>query len=229
MYEYSLKKSSLNGEQDKFVAVVQNGKKISIEEMVDDIAIPSSILKKTEIVAVANVLFEEITKNIRKGIGFTSEHLQTSVSIKGTFDSEDDRFDKDRHKTKINFTPGPTVKKMVGEISVEKIKPVAIIPVVNKFIDAATDIANETITPNSPAKILGDRLKVDGEDPTQGIFFTDTNGNETKVTLIVHNMPSQLIFMVPALPAGTYRVHVRAMINDAEVREGTLPTSLTVG
>ena len=44
----------------------------------------------------------------------------------------------------------------------------------------------------------------------------------------MYNMPSQLIFMVLALPKGKYSVQVRAMINDTEVRTGDLRATLTV-
>lgn len=47
------------------------------------------------------------------------------------------------------------MKKLVGEIAVDKVKPVVITPEPDKFIDAATDVVNGAITPNSPARIVG--------------------------------------------------------------------------
>lgn len=45
----------------------------------------------------------------------------------------------------------------------------------------------------------------------------------------MENLPNQIIFSAPDLPAGTYQLQVRATIKDGnELRQGILPATLTV-
>jgi hypothetical protein len=78
-------------------------------------------------------------------------------------------------------------------------------------------------------RLHGHRLKFDPDDPTQGIFFVHSDHSETPVEVVGENLPAKLIFTVPALPAGDYRLTVRATVNGTtEVRSGTLDETLTV-
>jgi hypothetical protein len=49
-----------------------------------------------------------------------------------------------------------------------------------------------------------------GDNPANGVYFIDEQGNRTQVDVsdIVINKPSELMIMVPSLPAGMYRIEV---------------------
>ncbi|MCK4341636.1 MAG: DUF4469 domain-containing protein [Phycisphaerae bacterium] len=70
--------------------------------------------------------------------------------------------------------------------------------------------------------------KWDGE----GLYFVADAGGETKVPTVQKNKPSQLVFLVPNLAAGTYHVEVRARMGTGtsarELRIGRLDSALTV-
>ena len=58
-----------------------------------------------------------------------------------------------------------------------------------------------------------------------------TAGGETEVTSVQKNKPSQLVFLVPVLAAGTYHLEVRARMGSGtsarELRIGRLDATLT--
>ena len=79
--------------------------------------------------------------------------------------------------------------------------------------------------------LRGQLLKFDTGDAPQGIFFLSGN-QETKVDgkTVARNMPSELIFMVPAtLKKGTYRVEVRAVgASTPTLKTAQLPVEVVV-
>jgi hypothetical protein len=78
------------------------------------------------------------------------------------------------------------------------------------------------------AQISGNRLQVDSTDPEQGIFFIASDGSETRVGVVGRNMPSTLMFLLPAeLTTGEYALEVRAKMGDA-LRTGSLNSVLSV-
>jgi hypothetical protein len=78
-------------------------------------------------------------------------------------------------------------------------------------------------------RLVGSRLKVDPDDPEQGIFFIAEDGRATRVEVIAKNVYSELIFLVPAnLSPGTYRLQVRALFNQSDLRAGHLGQKLTI-
>ena len=95
--------------------------------------------------------------------------------------------------------------------------------------DLGSGARNETLTPGNIAQLKGSRLKFDPADAAQGIFLVAPNGSETRVATVSRNKPAQLDFLVPALPAGTYRVEVRAALYKTNgLRKGALPAELMV-
>jgi len=87
------------------------------------------------------------------------------------------------------------------------------------------------VTPGSIGTISGNRLKFSAAAADEGIFFVHATGNAgpVKVAAVQGNKPGQLVFLVPALPAGGYFVEVRArMTNGQELRTGRLDSVLTV-
>jgi hypothetical protein len=78
-------------------------------------------------------------------------------------------------------------------------------------------------------QLVGHRLKFDSQDPAQGIFFRAAAGGETRVAVVGQNVPTGLIFMIPAeLDAGDYTLEVRAVFGGDDLRAGALEAPLTV-
>jgi hypothetical protein len=76
-------------------------------------------------------------------------------------------------------------------------------------------------------QLSGYRLKFDPADPAQGIFFV--NGSDNRVSVVGHNGPSRLMFIVPAgLTPGDYRLEVRSTMRNGTLHTGALPETLSV-
>jgi hypothetical protein len=59
-------------------------------------------------------------------------------------------------------------------------------------------------------KISGHYLKVNQEDPKQGIFFKHESKKEFRVSIIGENKPARLFFMIPDdMLVGKYQIEIR--------------------
>jgi hypothetical protein len=97
-------------------------------------------------------------------------------------------------------------------------------------LDYATQEESGTITPGGAAEISGELLKIDTDDPEQGLFLHN-NGTTVKIEVIIRNLPSDLIFNFPAsLEAGNYQLEIRNKKHktDKQLKSFVFPQTLTV-
>jgi hypothetical protein len=70
---------------------------------------------------------------------------------------------------------------------------------------------NDLLTPGRNLKISGNKIKIAGENPANGIFFVNTSTSthtQVEINDIVTNNPSELIVIIPDLQPGTYQLEV---------------------
>ena len=229
--QYYLMPNVITPDPDDYMAVTTNGRTLTIDYVYDQMTHEGSTVTKAEALAS----WEEITKGIIRlvsdGNSVTTPLVNISPSIIGVFTSEDDRFDPSRHQVKLRVQPGTRLRDAESAITVEKVQPKERLPVLLHYEDNTTESKDSVATAGGGARITGSLLKFDESDKQQGIFFINTaNNSEVHVTgKLLRNKPGELIFMNPALPAGSYRVEVRAMIGTVrKLRTGSLGDVVTV-
>ena len=67
----------LTEDETDYMAIIQNGRKCSIEDLIHGITGEGSILRGTECVAVTHAIFRQLGKKLREGQSFSSEYLTT--------------------------------------------------------------------------------------------------------------------------------------------------------
>ncbi|MDR2823670.1 MAG: DUF4469 domain-containing protein [Prevotellaceae bacterium] len=80
-----------------------------------------------------------------------------------------------------------------------------------QVMDVKTGSVDDLLTPNRNLKIAGYKIKIIGNKPEVGIYFTNTaTGARVKVdnSDIVVNNPSEVMIVTPALPVGTYKLEI---------------------
>ncbi len=176
--------------------------------------------KKVEIIAEG--------KSLVDGVG------QYMLNISGSFEGENPTFDSEKHKLGITYTPSKSMLDALKRITVDP-RLAKTGPVINTITDSTTGAVNSQITSGGPAIIEGNLMLLKGDDPTIGIYFVPENGGEAvKVSMVVTNTKSQIIFIIPTLTDGQYfvRVTTQAGANYQIVKEPRsyqLPILLTVG
>lgn len=229
--EYYLIPNHMTSDPDDYMAVSSNSNTYTIEDIYDQMTREGSTITKAEALAV----FEEITQAIagilEEGHSVVTPLVNITSSVSGVFESEDDRFDPSRHQVRLNIGTGKRLRELNGSISPVVGTAGLRQPSLARFYDNSSETQNELITPNGGGRIKGSLLKFDEEDADQGIFFIDQSDNtEHRVDQpLLRNKPGELIFILPDLPAGTYRLEVRSMLtNTTTLRKGALSQELTV-
>lgn len=229
--EYYLVPNHMTTDPDDFMAVSSNSNSYSIEDVYKQMTREGSTITKAEALAV----FEEITQAIvgilEEGHSIVTPLVNITSGVSGVFESEEDRFDSSRHKVRLNISAGKRLREINGSISPVIGSSGIRKPTLTRFYDNASETQNELITPEGGARLKGSFLKFDEEDDDQGIFFIDLSDNtEHRVDKpLLRNKPGELIFILPDLPAGDYRLEVRSIIPyTTTIRTGRLTDELTV-
>ncbi|GHV92025.1 hypothetical protein AGMMS50268_25280 [Spirochaetia bacterium] len=82
---------------------------------------------------------------------------------------------------------------------------------IDEIIDVHTDSLNSALSPGNMAHIMGNKIKVEGSGPEVGVWFvSEAAGNpRTRVSENLGlNKSSELMALIPALDAGTYKLEI---------------------
>ena len=165
--------------------------------------------RKETIINILQLADQKKIKAIAEGKSLVDGFGQYLLNINGSFEGEKPKFDSSIHQVGITFTPGKDLQESLKNIDFT-VSLATTGPVINTVTDSATNQVNLSLTPNSPAVLSGDLLLVKGDDPSNGIYFTEdkTDGATYKVQLIVRNTNSEVILQVPNLPDGQYYLSI---------------------
>ncbi len=225
--EYTLVENKLNTSEGTYRAMVQPKDTIDLAGIIDRMVRRGSTLMREDAMAVQEAYHDTLLQVLQEGYNVTTPTANYRASIKGVFDGPDDSFDPSRHKLEVRVNPGLAVRPSLEKVSVVKTEHNTPLPHPQVFHDHMSNQDNSVVTPGSGAKIKGYRLKFDQMDPEQGVFFVSASGVETRVEQVLSIRPSEVIIILPALPADMYRLEVRGMFGKT-VRVGSLTQKLTV-
>lgn len=206
--KYSLTENLLTERPDDYSAITQSGKSIDQNGLIERILKRGTSLTRTDVMAVMNAMNETVAEGVESGDTFTLPLMNTSFSISGVFDSPLDTFDGNRHKLNVNLTKGVALRDAEKKVKLEKTNVPAPLPQIQEVKDSVSGTVNERLTAGGVAELRGYNLKIDGDNPSCGLWFVAADGQETKAATIIENKPSKIIAMIPALTAGSYQVKV---------------------
>ncbi|MDR0475053.1 MAG: DUF4469 domain-containing protein [Treponema sp.] len=203
--------SSLPGSEGKYVARTVNEGSVTISDICASMKNRAGYKGTHEDAKLTlHQFFTEMMYQLADGfsvnLGFCSIH----PNIGGLFTSEKDVHDHELHPLTFRFQelkPMRDLRELI-EVIIEGIADT--FGFVEEFCDIATGALNESMTPMNLFVITGERLKVAGDHPDIGVYFEQQDGPaKLKVTALAENTPGKLIGLIPAGPAGKYKVVIR--------------------
>ncbi|MDR2633161.1 MAG: DUF4469 domain-containing protein [Treponema sp.] len=210
MLEYSLEFNELTSHPDDMRAKTVNVVSRNQEAVIDRILQIGAGLTRSDVLSVLEAEKQVIYAMLADGEAVTTDLFNASPGIQGVFTGADDSFDPKRHRVKIHLSEGAGLRKVEEQVKTRKVQP----GLTGAFIASVTDVksgsVNKLLTPGRPLRIYGSKLKITGEDPTVGVYFKGSDGAEVKVdaTDMVENKPSEVIVVIPALPAGEWTLRL---------------------
>jgi len=158
------------------------------------------------------LFLKEMGYQLCDGFSVNTGYFTASPSIRGVFDSPTEKFNSDKHSILFQFNQGETLRNELSTIKVEILGVAESGAFIGQVLDVKSGSVNDLLTPNRNLKIGGTKIKIAGEAPNEtGVYFVNQSTQvRTKVeeSDIVTNNPSELIVVIPALAAGTYKLEV---------------------
>ncbi len=230
MIVYVLLENHLTADPDDYMALIQPSGTITQDDIIEHIIQQGSTVTRADILSVIEDYTTAVIYLVLDGKNVNTPLANFSVGIKGVFDGKDDAFDSSRHQLRGTVSAGKRYRKEVpskgrtskGEARVRMPNP----EVYNDFNSGERD---SVLTSGGMGELTGHRLKFDQADVNQGIFFVAEDNSAARVEIVGRNKPGDLMFTVPVLASGDYRVEVRAIMpGGVQVRTGALLAMLTV-
>ena len=209
--EYNLVANELTGEPKKYRAQVMNSKSYTFDDIAKHLLKHNTGLSSSAIYGLWQGIKDAVEEFASEGGTINTELFKTSVSIRGVFNGMDDGYDPNRHKIRLNMRPGQLLLDVPGKLKVKKLNPGA-----KTFINSVTDVktgsVNGRLTPGKNIRIIGQRVKIKGPDPSCGIYFVSDKANDAPVKVeaseYVVNKPSEIIVVIPKLNKGNWKIRV---------------------
>jgi hypothetical protein len=232
LYDNTLTKDNPND----FIARTASERSLSVKQICEAAASRGGADVSASAMEHATELFlKEMAYQLCDGFSVNTGYFTASTTIRGVFDSPSETFNKDKHSIIFQFNQGEKLLAEIPNIEVNILGVAESSAVILQVTDVKSGSVNDLLTPGRNLKIVGSKIKIMGDDPTVGIYFIETaTQGRTKVDQsdIVTNNPSELMVVIPALPAGTYNLEVVTQFTQGallkEPRTATLDKLLTV-
>jgi hypothetical protein len=226
--DFIILKSPLAAHPTGHSARVKSKGTISFEKVTHMVANRRTTVAKSDVLSVLEDFFDTVEELLQDGYTVVTPHTILRTAIQGNFEHPADEFDPHRHLIVVRITAGKRLRRAMRDVQARKLKWEPPHPRPLNWIDVATGAQNGPVTPGGEGRIIGSGLRFDPADPRQGVFFIAADKTETRAEELTLNTPGHLIVRIPVLPAGWYKVEVRALVNNYQVRAGQLDQKLTV-
>lgn len=227
----------LTPDPNDFIARVSSERSLSVADICHSAATRGGADVSDAAMSHAVELFlKEMAYRLCDGFAVNTGYFTAVPVVRGVFLNPNETFDPQRHTLQFQFTQGELMRREIEDVEV-KIMGVAETGLyIGQVEDMKSRTVNEVLTPGFNLRVTGTKLRVVGDKPGVGIFFRETATNTaTKVDEgdIVVNNPSELMIIIPALPAGTYQLEVTTQYSTGnkllkEVRSAVFDRPLTV-
>lgn len=202
----------LTPDPNDFTARVSSERSLSVADICHSAATRGGADVSDAAMSHAVELFlKEMAYRLCDGFAVNTGYFTAVPVVRGVFLNPNETFDPQRHTLQFQFTQGELMRREIEDVEV-KIMGVAETGLyIGQVEDMKSRTVNEVLTPGFNLRVTGTKLRVVGDKPGVGIFFRETVTNTaTKVDEgdIVVNNPSELMIIIPALPAGTYQLEV---------------------
>jgi hypothetical protein len=158
-----------------------------------------------------NLWLKEMGYLLCDGFSVNTGWFTVVAHLKGVFNSPSETFNKTKHTLLFNFNQGAMLRKEIDTVDVQILGVADSALSVMQVIDVKSGSVNDMLTINRNLRINGNKLKIAGDSANTGVYFVNQDTQaRTKVDAsdFVTNNPSELVIVIPELPAGTYRVEV---------------------
>jgi hypothetical protein len=159
----------------------------------------------------------EMAYQLCDGFSVNTGYYSIHPNIGGTFQSEKEGHDPKAHPVTFRFHSLKALRDLSDDIDVIIEGYADTQGDIAEFIDYDEDSVNTLYAPGDQFAILGNKIKIAGEDPACGVFFVpvDDQSKAVKVSRIAENYPSKITGIAPQTNYQHNRIEVRTQFAGA--------------
>lgn len=208
LYDNQLTKDNPND----FIARTVSERSLSVKQICESAVNRGGADISASAMEHATELFlKEMAYQLCDGFSVNTGYFTANTQIRGVFDSPSETFNSEKHSILFQFNQGEKLRAEIPNIEINILGVADASSAILQVTDVKSGSINDLLTPGRNLKISGTKIKVGGDNPGNGIYFVSTDTNtRTKVeeSDVVVNNPSELIVIIPTLPAGTYKLEI---------------------
>ena len=159
----------------------------------------------------AELFLDEMNYQIFDGYSVNVGYFTATAAIQGVFNSPMEKFNQEKHRLLIQYTQGEITRRGLSDVEVDVLGVATNGSYIAQVTDIRSGTVNELLTPGRNLRIAGNKIKIAGDEYVLGVYFVNTTSEaRTRVDEIdiVTNNPSEVLVVIPNLPAGNYRLEI---------------------
>ncbi|MDR2052145.1 MAG: DUF4469 domain-containing protein [Treponema sp.] len=161
-----------------------------------------------------NPLTSDNPDDMRAQTANVISHNQADIIDRILKTGAEDSFDRKRHSVRIHLSEGIGLRAVEERVKPKKIAPLPTGPRIISVTDVKTGSVNRLLTPGKNLRVSGIKIKIAGDDPSVGVYFTLADA-EVKADAAA----------VPALAPGNYYVKLITRFTGSGKSSKTLHTA----
>ena len=191
-----------------YIARVVAGKSYTENDLIDLILSERNMISRPDLECAMAALEEAIVKVVQEGNSLNLSWVKLGYGMKGRFAAIDTKRKPDDHPLEISVKAGSLLADAVAAVKLIRINTPDFGSHMVRFVDYQSQTSNTKLTPGGVFEIIGERLRIDGDQPDEiGLFVCDQNSKKTRVPSLLDNEPSHLSGTLPDdLAPGVYQV-----------------------
>jgi hypothetical protein len=228
--------NALTDNLNDFIARVSSERSLNVKDICESAATRGGAdVSAAAMEHAVNLWLQEMGYRLCDGFSINTGWFLASAHIKGVFNSSDETFNPEKHTVLFEFQQGLQLRKELQSVQIEIMGMADSSVGITQVTDIKTGSINGTITPGRNLRINGQKLKIVGNNESNGVYFVNQDTQErTKVDAsdIVINNPAEIMIIIPELITGMYKMEVTTQFTNSvllkEPRTAVFDKTLTV-
>ncbi|MDR1072175.1 MAG: DUF4469 domain-containing protein [Treponema sp.] len=223
-----------------YIARTDNEASLSIEEVCAALKNRGGFTGNyADLVECVRQFFNEAAYQLCDGFAVNTGYFSIHPNVGGTFNTVNEGHDADKHPVTFRFRTRAPLRALAGRVAVEIEGLADIAGYIDEIEDISSGAVNETLTPGGQFSIMGHKIKIAGDDPGIGVYFTAESDPSQSVKVsgrLAENTTSKLIGIIPALSAGAWKAVIKtqytsgtAFLKTPRVVEGAVSLTVDAG
>ena len=211
--------SYLPGCEKAYVARTVNDASLSIEDVCTSLSKRGGFTGEyKDLVNHVKQYLDEAVYQLCDGYSINTGYFSMHPNVGGIFKDVHDKPEEEKNPLTIRFQQLKPLRNAVNAIRIVSQGLAATKAHIREFIDTDENAVNSIVVPGNAFIIIGEKIKLVGDEPECGLFFVpvDDPSQAVRATRIIENNPLKLIGITPEI-SGNCRVEVRTLYSSNSV------------